>query len=72
MGRAGQVVDLVHFQVEWEGHVVADQFEAWVRQQMFDVLARAGEEVVHADDFAAFIQQAFAEVRSQKSRSARD
>ena len=60
--RAGQVVDLVHFQVEREGHVVADQFEARVREQVLDVLARAGEEVVHADDFAAFIQQTLAEM----------
>jgi hypothetical protein len=61
-GRAGQVVDLVYFKIEREGHVVANELKAWVRDQVFDVLLGAGEEVVHADDFAAFQKEAFTEV----------
>jgi len=55
-GWAGQVVDFVDLDVEREGHIVADELESWIGQQVFDVLARAGEEIVHADDFAAFQQ----------------
>jgi hypothetical protein len=45
---------------------MADDFEAGVGEEMFDVLLGAGEEVVHADDFAAVLQQFFAKMRSQK------
>ena len=71
-GGAGQVVDFVHLDEQRERDVVADDFEAGVGEEVFDVLLGAGEEVIHADDFAAFLEQAFAEVGSQKPRSARD
>ena len=71
-GGTGQVVDFVHFDVEGEGDIVADDFEARVGEQVFDVLLGTGEEIVHADDFAAVLQQSFAEVGSQEAGSARD
>jgi len=39
--RAGQVVDLVHLDVEREGHVVADEFEVRAVQQVLDVVVGA-------------------------------
>jgi hypothetical protein len=73
-GRGGtsQVVYFVYFHIEREGDVMPDDFEAGVGEEVFDVLFGAGEEVVHADDFAAFLQEAFAEVGSQESGSACD
>ena len=71
-GGAGQVVDFVHLDKQRECYVVTDDFKARVGQQVFDVLLGTGEEVVHTDDFAAFLQQTFAEVGSQKSGSACD
>ena len=65
-GRAGQVVDLVHFQIEREGHVVAQKLEARVVQQVKDVVARAGEEVVDAKHVMAGLEQALAQERAQK------
>ena len=38
-GRAGEVVDLVDLDVERERHVVADQLEMLVVEQMLDVAA---------------------------------
>ena len=71
-GRTGQVVDFVHLHIQREGYVVADDFEARVGEQVFDVLLGTGEEVVDADDFAAVLQQPFAKVGSEESGSARD
>ena len=48
--RAGEIEDLVDLDIEREGHVVADQLEALVIQQMLDVAARAAEEIIDADD----------------------
>ena len=53
-GRAGQIVDLVDLHIERKGHVVPHQLEAWVVEQMRDVGASAGEEIVDAQDVIAF------------------
>ena len=37
-GRAGEIVDLVDLDVERERHVVADQLEMLVVEQMLDVV----------------------------------
>ena len=47
-GRAGQVVDLVDLDIEREGDVVAHQLEAGFGQEMRDIGAPAGEEIVDA------------------------
>jgi hypothetical protein len=65
--RAGEIVDLVDLQIDRECHVVADKLEALVINQMLYVASGAGEEVVEADDLRALSQQAFAEVRAQKT-----
>ena len=70
--RACQVIYFVYFYIQRESDVMPDDFEAGVGEEVFDVLLGAGEEVVHADDFAAFLQEAFAEVGSQESGSACD
>ena len=50
--RAGKIVDLVDFDIEREGHVVAHQFKALVIEQMLDIAPRAAEEVVEQITFA--------------------
>ena len=71
-GRRGarQIVDLVDLHVEREGHVVADQFETLVVQQMLDIAARAAEEIIDADDVGALRKQPLAKVRAEKTRPA--
>jgi hypothetical protein len=49
------------------GNVVAQQFEMLMAEQMLDIAARAGEEVIDAQHLAARLQQPFAEMRSEKS-----
>jgi hypothetical protein len=46
---------------------VAVQLETRVPQQVRHVGARAGEEVVQADDIVAFLDQAFTKVRTKKA-----
>jgi hypothetical protein len=59
-GRAGQVVNLIHFEVEWKGDVVADDLEAGIAQQVRDVALGTGVEVVAANNVAAILEQTFA------------
>jgi hypothetical protein len=65
-GRASQIVDLIDFDVEGERHVVPDQLEALVPDQMVDVRLGAGEEIVDADDVVARCDQPITEVGAEK------
>jgi hypothetical protein len=71
-GGAGQVVDLVHLEVERMGHVVADQFEVGLIEQVVDVGLLAGEEVVEADDVVALLDESIAQVRAEEPGAAGD
>ena len=70
--RAGEVVDLVHLEVEGEGDVVTDELEEWVVHEMRHVLLAAGVEVVEAEHLVALPEQVFAQVRAQKAGAAGD
>jgi len=54
-GRASQIVDLVHFDIEREGHIMAHQLEVRVIEQMGDIVLGASEEVVETDDIVAVV-----------------
>src|SRR5256885_15969234 len=54
------------------GHVVAYEAEPGPRLEGRDVLRRPGDEVVHADDLPALVQQELAEVGADEPRAARD
>jgi hypothetical protein len=69
-GRAGEVVDLVHLDVEREGHVVTNQLEQRVAHQVGDVALGAGEEIVDAEHVMAISQQSIAQVRAQEAGAA--
>ena len=68
--RAGQIVYFVDLNVEREGNIVAHQLKVGVVHQMGNIGFAAGEEVVHTDDIAPLGQQAFAQERAEKTRSA--
>ena len=51
-------------------HVVTDQLEAIVAQEMRDMVLAAGEKVIDAEDLMTLAQQALAEVRPQESAAA--
>ena len=48
-GRAGEIVDLVYFYIEWEGNVMPDDFEVLMVERMLDIAERTGEEIIDAD-----------------------
>lgn len=60
--RAGQVIDLIHFPINWIDDVMPDQFEARVGHKMDYVFFSAGKKVVQTKDFASLIEESFAEV----------
>src|SRR5262245_48264602 len=61
-GRTGEVIDLIHLDVERERHVVPHQFEMLV--EMLDVLPGTGKKVVGAEDVAAFREKPLAKMRA--------
>ena len=71
---AGEVQNEVEraIYVDVVGNVVLNKLESRVAEQVGDVFGPAREEVVHADDFAAFFQQQVAEMRPQETRAAGD
>ncbi len=71
-GGAGEVVNLVHFQKDRQGNVVADQFEIRPAQQVSDIGLLAGEEIIHADDVVSLVDQPLAQMRPQKAGPAGD
>jgi hypothetical protein len=69
-GRTSEIIDLVHFDIEREGHIVTHQLEARIIQQMRDIGAPAGKEIIDAQDFVSGIDQTLAEMGSQKTGAA--
>jgi hypothetical protein len=51
---------------------VADEFETRVVEEMKNICLCPGEKIVDADDVIASREQAFAEMRSEKSGTTRD
>jgi hypothetical protein len=70
--RAGEVVDFVDLDIERKRHIVAQQLETRVAEQMADVLLAAREEVVDADDIVPVGQEAITQVRAEKTGAAGD
>ena len=65
--RAGEVIDLVHFEPERVDDVVADELEVAPAEQMGDVRLLAGEEVVDADHVVAGVDESLAEVAAEEA-----
>ena len=71
-GGAGQVVDLVHLDVEREGHVVPDHLEPRVGQEVGDVVLGRRVVVVDAEHVIAVVEQSLAQVRADEARASGD
>ena len=67
--RAGEVVDLVDFDVQRKGDVVADELEAGIVVQMLDVALGAGEKVIMQ---STSLGQPIAEVGTEETCAAGD
>lgn len=59
--RTGSVVGLVDLDIERKADTVAHQFEARAAQEVRDVGARAGQEVLGGQDIGAALEQALAQ-----------
>jgi hypothetical protein len=62
--RTGEVIDLIHLDVERKCHIVPHQLEMLVVEKMFDVLSGAGEKVVGAENVAALREKPLAKMRA--------
>ena len=69
-GRAGEIIDLVHLEIERKGDIVTDELEARVADQMLDIALGAGEEIVDAKNIVPVGEEPVTEMRPEKPRSA--
>ena len=70
-GRARQVVDLVHLEVERVDDVVVNHLEVLVADPLLDVAPRAGEVVVRHEDLVPVQHERVHQVRAHEPRAAR-
>ena len=61
-GRAGQIVNFIHLNIEGKGHVVANKLEPAVVHELFHIGAGTGKKVVRAEHFVPFVEQTFAQM----------
>ena len=61
------VVDLVNFQKNRKGHIVADQIKIGFSDEVGNVGLLRREEIIEADHVVPFVDQSLADVRSEKS-----
>jgi hypothetical protein len=62
--RASEIIDLIHLEAKWLGHIVPHKLEVGTTEQVGYVLFPSCEEIIEANNFVAFIEQALAKVRS--------
>ena len=70
--RAGQVLDLAHFELDRLGDVVADQLKARMTDPLGHILLAASEEVDETDHLLAGRHQAVHQVGTHKAGAAGD
>ena len=58
--------------VDVVGHVVVDQLELRVADEMGDIFGSAGEKIIHADDLVTLGDHQVAHVRSEETGTAGD
>ncbi len=71
-GGTGEIIDLIHFDIERESDIVTHQLEHRVVHQMRDVLFRTRVEVVDAEDLMARFEQSIAEMGAQETGPSRN
>jgi hypothetical protein len=66
----GQVVNLIYFQKHWLNYIVPQQFKTAIIEQVENVFAPAGKEIVEADNVVAFANKSLAKVGADEARAA--
>ena len=69
---AGQIVDAVDLEEEREGHIMPDDLEMRIVQQVKDVGFAAGIEIIDTDDEMTLGEQPLAQMAAKESRAASD
>jgi hypothetical protein len=69
-GRARQIEDLIHLNVERECHIVAHQFETLVTYQVLDIALGPSKKIVETDNVMPIFNETVAQMRTKKSGAA--
>jgi hypothetical protein len=70
--RTGEIINLVYFDEERKGYIVPQKIELWIIQQVNNIAAGAGAEIIDAENFVALLDQSSTKMRSEETRAACD
>ena len=70
--RAGQIINVADLDFYGINNVVTNYFQVAVVVNAFEISPLTREEVVHAHNIESLVQERFAQVRSDETRTARD
>ena len=70
--RAGKIVDLIDFDIKGEADVMSHELKMGVIEEMVDIFARAGEEIIDAKDLMPLLQEALAQMGTEESSPTRN
>jgi hypothetical protein len=58
--RAGQIVDLIHLDIEGKGHIMTKQIKSRVIEEVRDMRSGTRVKVVHAKGFMSLVKESLA------------
>ena len=67
-----QIVNLIDFQIEGKGDIMADKLKMTVVHQMINIPLVSCEKIVNTDDIVSVLQKPLAEMGAEKTASAGD
>ena len=70
--RTGQVVNLIHLDIERKGDVMPDQLKVMLLEQMRDVAFIARIEIINTDNIITGLNQPITKMRATKPSAAGD
>jgi hypothetical protein len=68
--RAREIINPVDLELEGIDHIVPDEFESGIANEMLDIRLTTGEEVIQTDDFVPLFYESVAEMGAEESGSA--
>jgi hypothetical protein len=71
-GWTSEIVDLVHFDKKRKSHVVTQNLEPRIVEQVLDIAAGSSGEIINAKNLVSLAEQAPAKMRPEKAGAPRD
>ena len=70
--RTSQIINLIDFHLERIDHIVPDQLEIRILEEVSNILLPTGEKIVQTQDLVPFVKESITQMRAEKARAASD